>query len=84
MQDPAHLTILKTRLQGAITNIVGRKIHLELSSRLREDLFLDSMNLIELSIWIHGNFGVDLGRIAEENGKVFQTVQDLLDEIGST
>lgn len=68
-------------LQEAVQRFSGRRFRVERASRLREDLALDSMNLIELSIWVHERFGVDLGRIAEEEGRAFLTIEDLLNEV---
>ena len=50
---------------------------LESSMRLREDLHLDSVLLIQLAIDIHNQFGIDLGEKADQ-GKVFKTVGDII------
>ena len=46
-------------------------------SRLRDDLGLDSANLIELTVLVHTMYGVDLGRRAAEQKIVPVTVADL-------
>lgn len=46
-------------------------------SRLRDDLGLDSANLIELTVLVHTMYGVDLGRRAAEQKIVPVTVGDL-------
>ena len=46
-------------------------------SRLRDDLGLDSANLIELTVLVHTMYGVDLGRRAAEHKVVPVTIGDL-------
>jgi acyl carrier protein len=45
---------------------------------LREDLGLDSANLIELTVIIHSLYGVDLGRRANERKVLPVSVGDLV------
>lgn len=71
-------------LESEIARITGRAVRLCEETRLREDLAMDSLNLIELAIWAHERFGVNLGRIAEATGKQFHTAQDILGELGQT
>jgi acyl carrier protein len=48
------------------------------ASHLRNDLGLDSANLIELTVLIHSLYGVDLGRRAAEQNSLPATVGDLV------
>lgn len=49
------------------------------STNLRDDLGLDSANLIELTVLVHTMYGIDLGRRAAEHNAVPATVGDLAD-----
>jgi acyl carrier protein len=49
--------------------------------RLVDDLGLDSMNLIQLSVMVYENFDVDLGRVANQKQKRFQTIAHILEEL---
>lgn len=45
---------------------------------LRDDLGLDSANLIELTVLVHTMYGIDLGRRAAEQDRVPYTIGDLV------
>lgn len=60
-----------------LTELTGRKIEASETTRLREDLNLDSANLIELTVLIHSKLGVDIGRRAAEQKLTPETVGDL-------
>lgn len=47
------------------------------ATRLRDDLGLDSANLIELTVLVHTMYGIDLGRKAAEHNAVPATIGDL-------
>ena len=47
------------------------------ATRLREDLGLDSANLIELTVVVHNLYGIDLGRRAAERDTVPTTIGDI-------
>lgn len=47
-------------------------------TRLRDDLGLDSANLIELTVLVHTMYGVDLGRKAAEHDAMPLTIGDLV------
>lgn len=47
------------------------------ATRLRDDLGLDSANLIELTVLVHTMYGIDLGRKAAEHDAVPATIGDL-------
>ena len=47
------------------------------ATHLRDDLGLDSANLIELTVLIHSMYGVDLGRRAAEQDRLPLTIGDL-------
>ena len=47
------------------------------ATHLRDDLGLDSANLIELTVIVHSLYGVDLGRLAAEQNRLPATVGDL-------
>jgi acyl carrier protein len=70
-------------LAAEIARITGRRSALREETLLREELGLDSLNLIELAVWTHERFGVNLGRIAEATGKQFHTAGDILSELAS-
>lgn len=72
---------MNERLSSLIHKLKQKKIVLSPDMRLKEDLNLDSMNLIHLSIMIHNEFGVDLGALAEQ-GKKLLTIADLLEAVG--
>lgn len=51
---------------------------LSISDHLRDDLGLDSVKLIELTIKVHSQFGIDLGRRAAERKMRPETVGDII------
>lgn len=71
-------------LEAQLTQIIGRRVSLRLESRLREELGLDSLGLIQLAVWVYERYGVNLGRIAEETGRPFEAVRDIVDVLPSS
>ena len=57
---------------------VGADVPMSAATRLRDDLGLDSANLIELTVLVHTMYGVDLGRRAAERDTVPNTIGDLV------
>jgi acyl carrier protein len=57
---------------------VGADVPMSAATRLRDDLGLDSANLIELTVLVHTMYGVDLGRRAAERDTVPNTFGDLV------
>jgi acyl carrier protein len=66
-------------LAAELSRIAGRPLAVLPASRLREDLGLGSLQLMQLAVWTYERFGVNLGAIAEQTGRRFDTAQDLLD-----
>lgn len=62
---------------AAIQAQLNQPVEIELDSRL-EELRLDSLALVELTIRMHTEHGVDLGRMAAELKLVPDTVADLV------
>ena len=56
---------------------VGGDTAMTADTRLRDDLGLDSANLIELTVIVHTLYGVDLGRRAAERNALPTTVGDV-------
>lgn len=65
---------VKTVLQ----ELLGKELSIGTDTKLREDLNLDSANLIELTVMMHGKFGVDIGRKAAEKRLNPESVGDLI------
>lgn len=57
---------------------VGAELPMSVATRLRDDLGLDSANLIELTVLVHTMYGIDLGRRAAERDTVPNTIGDLV------
>lgn len=55
-----------------------KNITISLTDHLRDNLGMDSMNLVELTILIHTEYGVDLGRKAVELKIIPETVADIV------
>ncbi|HVJ90415.1 MAG TPA: phosphopantetheine-binding protein [Labilithrix sp.] len=68
----------------AIKKLLGRDVPMSASTSLRDDLGLDSANLIELTVLVHTMYGVDLGRRAVELKMVPTTVGDIAMLLGKT
>lgn len=65
------------KVREAIPELLRREVPMTASTRLREDLALDSMNLVELTVIVHARYGVDLGRRAVERKLMPVTVADV-------
>ena len=65
------------KVREAISELLRREVPMTASTRLREDLALDSMNLVELTVIVHSRYGVDLGRRAVERKLMPVTVADV-------
>lgn len=65
------------KVKEAISELLRREVPMTASTRLREDLALDSMNLVELTVIVHARYGVDLGRRAVERKLMPVTVADV-------
>jgi acyl carrier protein len=63
---------------------VGADLPMNTSTRLRDDLGLDSANLIELTVIIHEMCGIDLGRRAAERDRMPNTIGDLVFLMGAS
>jgi acyl carrier protein len=48
------------------------------ATSLRDDLGLDSANLVELTVLVHSMYGIDLGRKAAEHNALPTTIGDLI------
>jgi acyl carrier protein len=57
---------------------VGAELPMSTTTRLRDDLGLDSANLIELTVLVHEMCGIDLGRRAAERNLMPNTIGDLV------
>lgn len=75
----------EAKIVAAIRKLgVGGDRPMTAATRLRDDLGLDSANLIELTVIVHSLYGVDLGRRAAEQNAVPATVGDLAALLGTT
>jgi len=72
------------KVREAISELLRREVPMTASTRLREDLALDSMNLVELTVIVHARYGVDLGRRAVERKLMPITVGDVAALLGSS
>ena len=83
--DPTSLqpqATLVREIEQCLSRTLGRNLKIDsLKSSLRDELGLDSMNLIELAVWVHETFQVNLGELAERQGLRFETVEDLVTTI---
>lgn len=66
------------QLAKAIQKITNTDEPLTQDTHLRDDLNMDSGALIELTVLIHTEFGVDVGRVSAERKVIPQTIEDLL------
>ena len=57
---------------------VAADVPMSSTTRLRDDLGLDSANLIELTVLVHTMYGIDLGRRAVERDTVPNTIGDIV------
>ena len=86
MTDSGHARIPDTTLQALereLVRITQRRVALTLDARLREDLGLDSLHLIEVAVWCHEHCGINLGERGATTGKTLHTVRDLLNELNN-
>ena len=63
---------------------VGGDLPMSTATRLRDDLGLDSANLIELTVVVHELYGIDLGRRAAEHDRMPNTIGDLVFLMGAS
>ena len=67
----------KNILFEIICKTIKKNIVIHEQMTLKEDLQIDSVNLVQLSIEIHEKFGIDLGEKVDQGFSV-NTVKDLL------
>ena len=72
------------KVKEAISELLRCAVPMTASTRLREDLALDSMNLVELTVIVHARYGVDLGRRAVERKLTPVTVGDVAALMGAS
>ena len=63
---------------SAIRKQMKQTIEIRPESLLAEELRLDSMSLVELTMYMHSEYGIDLGRKAVELKIVPKTVSDII------
>ena len=66
------------KVYSSLKQLLNRDIDMSAETRLRDDLNLDSVNLIELTVLMHTTFGIDLGRKSAEHKLMPATVGDLV------
>jgi len=69
---------MKEKLYTILKSLSPHHPQIEANMKLKDDLRLDSLALVQLAVKIHEEFGVDLGQAADD-GKTFNTVQDVLE-----
>ena len=62
----------------ALKDLLQKDVSLSADTHLRDDLDLDSANLIELTVMMHSSYGIDLGRKSAEQKLMPETVGDLV------
>ena len=62
----------------ALKELLQKDVSLSADTHLRDDLDLDSANLIELTVMMHSSYGIDLGRKSAEQKLMPETVGDLV------
>lgn len=62
---------------AALKRLSTRDVPMTAETHLRNDLGLDSGNLVELTVLVHEMYGIDLGRRAVERKVVPVTVGDI-------
>lgn len=79
--DAAKVATIATDIDKVVIAIrklgVGGEFAMTAETRLRDDLGLDSSNLIELTVIVHTLYGIDLGRRAAERNALPGTVGDV-------
>ncbi len=65
------------KIIAAIKELFNPDAAMSSTTHLRDDLGLDSANLIELTVQIHSMYGIDLGRKAAEKQITPETIGDL-------
>lgn len=77
----AKVTSIATDVDKVVVAIrklgVGGELAMTADTHLRDDLGLDSANLIELTVVVHTLYGIDLGRRAAERNALPATVGDV-------
>jgi acyl carrier protein len=77
----AKITTIATDVDKVVVAIrkrgIGADLAMTADTRLRDDLGLDSANLIELTVIVHTLYGVDLGRRAAERNALPATVGEV-------
>ena len=63
---------------AALQQLLKKELPMTQETRLRDDLGMDSMNLVELTVLVHSLYGVDLGRKSAELKLIPETVGDLV------
>lgn len=63
---------------AAVQQLIKKEIPMTQETRLRDDLGMDSMNLVELTVLVHSLYGVDLGRKSAELKLIPETIGDLM------
>lgn len=66
------------KVVAAILQQLKKELEVKPENRLYDDLGLDSLNLVELTIRIHSEHGIDLGRKAVEMKVIPETVADVI------
>ena len=61
--------------------LLTKKNDILLTSHLINDLNMESISLMDLTVFISEEFGVDLGRLAMQ-GQEFHTVEDIMKTLG--
>ena len=70
------------KVKSVVLELLEKEVNLGPETRLREDLMLDSANLIELTVLIHTKYGVDIGRKSVERKVTPETLSDLASLMG--
>lgn len=65
-------------VHAALQQLKGTDLQLSPDMRLKDDLGLDSAQLVELTVIVHGLCGVDLGRRSAERKLLPTTVADVV------
>lgn len=63
---------------AAVQQLLKKETPMTAETRLRDDLGMDSMNLVELTVLVHSSYGVDLGRKSAELKLIPETIGDLV------
>lgn len=66
------------KVVNAIRSLMGFSGEIRPESHLLDDIGMDSVKLIELTVALHTQYGVDLGRRAVQENMTPETVADLI------